>query len=97
MITIYADRGAEKCRLFVSGHAEEGAERDIVCAGVSALTGAMVLWAAKGGSCRRVRYQLEAGKVFLSCLGATESFDMMLAGLEAIAHRYPDHLCIRRS
>ena len=36
MIEVYAKRRGERCSFFATGHATEGSERDVVCAGVSA-------------------------------------------------------------
>ena len=95
MITVYADRAKDRCRLFVCGHAERGAEKDIVCAAVSALTSALVLQATGSATCRHVRYRMASGEVFLSCRGGLGAgFDLVLTGLSAIAAEYPDHVRI---
>ena len=65
MIHIYAHRKGERCRLYVTGHADGGEERHVICAGVSALTGALVLYAA--ANCKNARYYMASGEVFLSC------------------------------
>ena len=95
MITVYGDRAADKCRLFVSGHAESGAEKDIVCAAVSALTSALLFQAPGSKVCRHVRYRMAPGEVFLSCHGLGDGFETVMTGLAAIAERYPSHLCIK--
>lgn len=95
MITVYADRAKDRCRLFVCGHAERGAEKDIVCAAVSALTSALVLQATGSATCRHVRYRMASGEVFLSCRGMGDGFETVMAGLTAIAERYPRHVCIQ--
>ena len=91
MIEVYARRRGERCTFFATGHAEKGDERDVVCAGVSALAGALVFHAAKK-SARYLRYTMSSGQVFLSCHGLGEAFDLVLTGLSAIATRYPAHL-----
>ncbi|MBQ8358034.1 MAG: ribosomal-processing cysteine protease Prp [Clostridia bacterium] len=95
MIRIYADRRGERCRFFATGHAEGSAERDVVCAGVSALAGALVLHAV-AVPCRHLRYSMAPGEVFLSCNGLGEGLDLVLRGLEAIAERYPHQVRIEQ-
>jgi hypothetical protein len=69
MIRVYAERKGGRCRLFVTGHANEGKDRDAVCAGVSALTEALVLYADAAPACRHLRRSVRAGEVFFSCRG----------------------------
>ena len=92
MIGIYAERGP-RCRLYVEGHAEAGADRDAVCAGVSALTGALLQYADQIGA-RYLRYDMQRGEVFFSCPRAGAWFELVLQGLSAIAARYPAHVKI---
>lgn len=93
MIEIYAERTGERCRLFAKGHAEPGEERDAVCAGVSALTGALILH-ADDVRARHLRYDMRPGEIFFSCRDGGECFDLVLCGLRAIARRYPEHVKI---
>ena len=92
MIEVYAKRRGERCSFFATGHATEGRERDVVCAGVSALTGALVIHAVSSNA-RYVRYTVSSGQVFLSCRGLGDAFELVLEGLSAIAERYPS--CLR--
>jgi uncharacterized protein YsxB (DUF464 family) len=93
MIRIYAEHTGDRCRLFAQGHAEPGAERDAVCAGVSALTGALILHARAVGA-RYLRYHMRPGEIFFSCREGGECFELVLRGLRAIAGRYPEHVKI---
>lgn len=91
MIEVYARRRGERCTFFATGHAAKGDERDVVCAGVSALTSALIFHAVKT-SARYLRYTMASGQVFLSCHGLGAAFDLVLTGLSAIAAGYPEHL-----
>lgn len=94
MIRVTASRLQDRCRLVILGHAEQGRDRDAVCAGVSALSGALVLWATESGRCRHVRHHTAPGILFLSCRGAGDAFDATVGGLCAIAEQYPSHLVV---
>ena len=93
MITVYAERIGERCRLFAEGHAEPGTDRDAVCAGVSALTGALILHADAVGA-RYLRYHMRPGEIYFSCRGVEDCFELVLCGLRAISRRYPEHVKI---
>ena len=97
MIRVTASRQRDRCRLAVLGHAGQGAERDAVCAGVSALSGALLMWATQSGRCRHVRQYAAPGVLFLSCRGAGDAFDAAVLGLRAIAKAYPTHLQVEIS
>ena len=75
--------------MLITGHAEGGDERHVICAGVSALAGALVLHAA---GCRHARYYLRSGEVFLSCPDLGEGFELVINGLCEIAKGYPDQV-----
>lgn len=92
MIRIYASRSGACCRLLVTGHAEGGEERHVICAGVSALAGALALHAAE--SCRHARYHMAPGEVFVSCPHFEEGFALVMRGLCEIAKSYPDQVQI---
>lgn len=92
MICVYAHRKGERCRLYVTGHADGGEERHVICAGVSALTGALILYAA--ANCKNARYSMASGEVFLSCPALGEGFEIVLQGLCEIAKTYPDQVRI---
>lgn len=95
MIRVYADRRGSRCRLLVTGHAQYAKGPDIVCAGVSALVGALVKYADAAPACHHLRRSVQNGEVFLSCRGGLGAgFDMILTGLAAIAAAYPDHVSI---
>ena len=93
MITVYAERTGGRCRLFAQGHAEPGEDRDAVCAGVSALTGALILHADNIGA-KYLRYDVRPGEIFLSCRDLGDCFELTLCGLRAISKRYPGHVKI---
>ena len=91
MIRVYASRSGERCRLLVTGHAQGGEERRVICAGVSALAGALALYAA---DLRHTRYHMAPGEVFVSCPRLGESFELVTRGLCEIAKAYPDQVKI---
>ena len=79
--------------MYVKGHAEYCPGNDIVCAGVSALVGALANYAAAHSHYRHVRSHLQKGDAFFACGGGGEDgFDMIVEGLAAIAAAYPDHV-----
>ena len=92
MICVYAHRTGKRCRLYVEGHADGGEERHVICAGVSALTGALILYAA--ANCKHARFYMSPGKAFLSCPTLGEGFEVALRGLCEIAKTYPDQVKI---
>ncbi len=80
--------------MLVQGHAEYNPGNDIVCAGVSALVGALAQYAAAHPHYRHVRCRMQKGDAFFACSdGAEDGFDMIVQGLAAIAAAYPD--CVR--
>ena len=93
MIAVYADRRGSKYRLLVQGHAGEGEVAPLVCAAVSALTGALTAFAENEPRCRRKRIALREGEVFLSCVGGLRgAFDMTMQALEMLAVTYPQYI-----
>ena len=95
MIRIYAERSGSRCRLCVEGPGGYAKGPDVVCAGVSALVGALIQYAARTPACRHLRYCVKNGEAFLSCRGGLGSgFDIVLCGLSAIAEEYPGHVRI---
>lgn len=92
MIEVYAAQRGEKSRLFVTGHASEGPLRDQVCAAVSALSCALVFYADQSKDCRRLRYHMAPGEVFLSCHGLGKGFEVIRTGLLSLAERYPEYV-----
>ena len=98
MIEIFATRKAGCYRLWVTGHANYNPGNDIVCAGVSALTGALIGFAKKSKACRHLRCYARHGEVFLACRGGLGcAFEAILDALCSIAASYPDHVRIKRS
>ena len=96
MISVFAEKRGSRCRLYVEGHADYGPEgADIVCAGVSALVGSLLLYAEDCGNCRHLRTEAASGRFFLSCRGGLgAAFDMTVRGLAAIAAGYPRNVRI---
>ena len=98
MIEVYAYRCGGKCRLYVKGHAEYCPGNDIVCAGVSALVGALTGYAAAHPHYHHVRSHMQKGDAFFACgEGAQDGFDMIVEGLAAIAATYPEHVRVQRT
>lgn len=96
MIEVFSHRNGGKYRVYVKGHADYAPGNDIVCAGVSALVGALVGYARKNSACRHLRCNVQPGEVFLSCRGGLGvGFDMIVGGLAAIAASYPDHVRVQ--
>ncbi|MBR2465084.1 MAG: ribosomal-processing cysteine protease Prp [Clostridia bacterium] len=95
MIKVYATKQGEKYRLLVQGHATKGQEEgSLVCAAVSALTGALVSFATSHPACRYVRASLSRGNAFLSCRsGLNEAYDMTVLALRQLALEHPMHVC----
>ena len=90
MIRVFADRQGGRYRLYAVGHAETLPDKDLVCAGVSALIEGLLLYAGQSTECRHLRSTAEPGRVFLSCRGGLASaFEMTLCGLLHIAAIYP--------
>ena len=98
MIRVYATKRGEKYRLFVTGHAEKTGEGSLVCAAVSALVEALVLFAEQNPACRYVRVGLDRGYAFLSCrYGLNDTFAMTVAALRRLADEHPTHLCFMQA
>ena len=91
MISVFVEKRGSRCRLYVEGHADYAPEgADIVCAGVSALVGSLLIYAEECGNCRHLRTAASPGNFFLSCRGGLgAAFDMTVRGLAAIAAGYP--------
>ena len=84
--------------MYVKGHAEYCPGNDIVCAGVSALVGALAHYAAAHPHYRHVRSHMQKGDAFFACGGGGEDgFDMIVEGLAAIAAAYPDHVRVHHT
>ena len=95
MIRVFAYRQGGYYRLLVTGHADYHAGEDIVCAGVSALSCALVAHAKRSPDCHHLRCSVAPGEVFLACRGGLGAgFDTVLGGLALIAEQYPQHVCI---
>ena len=93
MIEIFAYRNGGYYRLYVTGHADYHPGNDVVCAGVSALTGALLAYASRSPDCRHLRCFSERGTAFLACRGGLgTAFEAVAEGLSQIAASYPDHV-----
>lgn len=98
MIRVFAYRKGGYYRLYVAGHAEYNPGEDVVCAGVSALVGALVSFATGSQNCRHLRWSARSGEVFLSCRGGLASaFEAVVLGLQQIAAAYPQHVSVEKS
>lgn len=90
MIRVYADRKNGRYRLLATGHAGSEPDRELVCAGVSALIEGLLLYAGENPACKHLRSTAESGRVFLSCRGGLSgAFEAVLRGLCHIAAIYP--------
>ena len=93
MIEVFAYRNGGYYRLYVTGHADYHKGNDVVCAGVSALVGALLSFAEKMPDCRHMRAFSTRGTAFLSCRGGLGSaFEAVADGLAQIAASYPAHV-----
>lgn len=75
-----------------AGYAEHG--NDIVCAGVSAISYALLGWLNHAG-CDISAARVDSGDLEVSCKGikqAATAFDMAVIGLGQIAKKYPRHV-----
>lgn len=85
-------------KLRVSGHAHfDEMGRDIVCAGVSAISYALMNYLEEHRkSFDRLQISAEAGHVEIVCKGKGIgiAFDVAMAGYQAIAQTYPDHVTV---
>ena len=92
MIRVRHDQAGDLHRLTVTGHADYGPHgADIVCAGVSALTYALLASAEKLGG-HIVYCNAESGNVKIVCYNADSAFEVALTGLELIAEKYPQNV-----
>ena len=95
MISIYVTKKASRYRLYLEGHADYAPTNDIVCAAVSALTEALIGYAAESPACHHLRFSIKKGEAFLSCRGGLGAgFDMILRAYQNIARLYPNHVRI---
>lgn len=79
-----------------AGYAEEG--NDIVCAGVSAITYALLGWVENNrDKVSFVHTSVGSGEVLVSCEGGQDAhtaFEVATIGLEQIAAKYPNHVVV---
>lgn len=92
MIRVEHSREGDRHRLTVKGHAGYGPRgADIVCAGVSALTYALLASIEKlGGTILKV--WVTSGDTEIISLGGNSAFEVALTGLELIAKKYPQNV-----
>lgn len=96
MIEVFAKKRGGYYRLYVTGHADYAPGHDIVCAGVSALTGALLAFAQERAECRHLRQMAGHGELFLCCRGGLGSaFDAVMLGLVGISRAYPGHVRVQ--
>lgn len=95
MITIFAGRQSDDCVLRVSGHAQYAPTgTDIVCAGVSALTQALVI-TLEAFEVQRKCVRVEPGNVQIVCASSAFTdvlFYHTVLGLIHIARQYPKYV-----
>ena len=103
MIRVYYVRGEGEHELTINGHAgyaEYG--KDIVCAGVSAITYALLAWMEHNEEeiTQFDELMVEDGQVYIACAGSdklTTAFQVALMGLIEIARAHPDYVDIEYS
>lgn len=92
MIRVRHDQAGDLHRLTVTGHADYGPHgADIVCAGVSALTYALLASAEKLGG-DMIGCRADSGDVECVCRGGDGAFMVALCGMKEIARKYPQHV-----
>ena len=89
---------AQKDRITVSGHAGYAAAgKDIVCAGVTALTMSLVK-SINDLTEDKIEYEISPGRVDIHCGNLSEAgmllVDSFFIGICLIAEKYPDHVRI---
>ena len=103
MIRVYYTRGEGKHELNINGHAgyaEYG--RDIICAGVSAITFALLGWMEHNEEeiTQLDELMVEDGQVFIACAGTNNlntAFQVAIMGLIQIARAHPEYVSIEYS
>lgn len=103
MIRVYYARGKGEHELTINGHAgyaEYG--RDIVCAGVSAITFALLGWMEHNQEeiTQFDELMVEDGSVYISCAGSDKlstAFQVALMGYIQIARAHPENVDIEYS
>jgi uncharacterized protein YsxB (DUF464 family) len=95
MIRINYCRDVDWHRLSVTGHAGYAeAGKDIVCAGVSAITFALLGYLNQEAN---VECQYSDGEISVDCVGGENvkaAFSMALAGYTQMAEEYPKHVAV---
>ena len=95
MIRVNYDRTGNRHRLSVKGHAGYAAHGDdIVCAGVSGITYALLGYLHHAG-CDIEEVRADSGDVLVDCTGdglIAGAFDMTIIGLLQISKKYPQHV-----
>lgn len=98
MIRVFSYRKGGYYRLYVTGHADYNPGEDVVCAGVSALVGALMRFAKTSPNCKHLRCHAAPGEVFLCCRGGLgTAYDAVIEGLRQIALQYPAHVCVQQT
>lgn len=92
MIRVRHKKAGDLHRLTVKGHASYGPHgADIVCAGVSALTYALLASAEKLGG-EILDHRADSGDLEILCRGGDSAFEVALTGLKLIAEKYPQNV-----
>lgn len=91
MIRVNYCKTGDRHRLALSGHAGyDNTGHDIVCAGVSALSLALLAYVQTQAEIREAQY--ESGELLIDCVGGprTEAaFDMAMTGFTNLANKFP--------
>ena len=98
MITVHYSTDGNVHELSVEGHAEYAEHgKDIVCAGVSALTQALLGWIDDHSGCVTDLEgpAVQRGHFWMRCKGnktVTIAFQVAVTGFKQIANAYPGHV-----
>lgn len=95
MITVACSTRQGEHALTVTGHACYNPGNDIVCAGVSAITFALLGWLLNSGADYSAHY--ESGECAIRCRRTRDTdtaFDLAVIGFAQIAECYPDNVTI---
>ena len=96
MTRVFADE--EAMELSVSGHAGYAPRgSDIVCAGISALTGTLLERLDDKGLLVGYAQDTQKGLIWLQAMPSPTAkayMDFCLAGLSMIAEQYPENICV---
>ena len=94
MIRVNYSRTGDNHKLSVRGHAGyDDSGKDIVCAGVSAISCAL-LGVLNHAGCDISESRTDSGEMTVKCKGGSMAFDMAMVGYLQIAKQYPAHITV---